>query len=414
MKISSSSREILRDYAKRVYEIGSSTEMQENIRRWNGHNSLKSKRPMLLCFPEGSWDEILPPLMKLHDDGPFVHSLEWHLVTKLYTYDNISANNTIEPNFTVSKTIYNTGYGVEAKQHAATENKGAWTFDPVIKSGKDLEKMKIPEVIYDEKKTEEQLELYNDILGDILPAKVKGVGHISFHPMSVYTSLRGLEEVMYDMYEEPEMLHDAMAFLLEANLDILKQYERLNVLSLNNDDTYQNSGGNGYTDDLPQKDFDPEKVRTIDMWGSAEAQEMAQVSPDLHYEFVLQYESRFLEKFGLTGYGCCEDLTEKLNYVLKIPNIRRISVSPWADVEKCAERIGDKAIFSWKPHPSHLVGDFDAVAVRKYIEKTVVACKNNNCTVEMILKDTHTCQNHPERFTMWYNIANEVIAEHFD
>jgi hypothetical protein len=29
----------------------------------------------------------------------------------------------------------------------------------------------------------------------------------------------------------------------------------------------------------------------------------------------------------------------------------------------------------------------------------------------MILKDTHTCENHPERFTRWVEIAREEIAE---
>ena len=83
------------------------------------------------------------------------------------------------------------------------------------------------------------------------------------------------------------------------------------------------------------------------MWASAEAQEMALVSPAMHREFVLEYEERLLAPFGLNGYGCCEDLTRKLDDVLAIPNIRRISIAPWADVDACAERLGGGCIFSW-------------------------------------------------------------------
>ena len=111
----------------------------------------------------------------------------------------------------------------------------------------------------------------------------------------------------------------------------------MNLLSLNNDSTYHNSGGNGYTDELPTPGFDPDRVRLCDMWGSAEAQEMAQVSPEMHAEFVLQYEKRLLGPFALTGYGCCEDLTRKMDDVFTIPNIRRISIAPSADVAACAE-----------------------------------------------------------------------------
>ena len=74
---------------------------------------------------------------------------------------------------------------------------------------------------------------------------------------------------------------------------------------------------------------------------------------------------------GLTGYGCCEDLTRKLDLVFTIPHIRRISISPWADVDACAAKLGDRYIFSWKPHPAHLAGRFDPDRVRAYIRHTL-------------------------------------------
>ena len=199
-------------------------------------------------------------------------------------------------------------------------------------------------------------------------------------------------------------------FFEEGHRRLLQQYVELNLLSLNNDDTYHSSGGVGYTDELPKPDFDPDRIRPCDMWASAESQEMAQVSPEQHYEFVMQYEKRLLEPFGLNGYGCCEDLTNKLDYVLTIPNIRRISISPWANVEKCAEKLGNKYIFSWKPKPSYLVGNFDPELIRNYIKYTLDVTKD--CVIEIILKDTHTCENHPERFTQWTDIAQELVNQY--
>jgi len=202
-----------------------------------------------------------------------------------------------------------------------------------------------------------------------------------------------------------------MSILEAGNRRLVEQYQELGLLSLNNDGTYHSSGGVGYTDELPAPDFDGEHVRPCDMWASAESQEMAQCSPRMHEEFCLTYERRLLAPFGLNGYGCCEDLTDKLDYVLEIPNIRRISISPFADVERCAERLRGDYIFSWKPHPAHLVGRFSRERVRNYIRHTIEVAQEHGCVLEMVLKDTHTCEHHPERFTWWTEIARELVEE---
>jgi hypothetical protein len=86
--------------------------------------------------------------------------------------------------------------------------------------------------------------------------------------------------------------------------------------------------------------------------------------------------------------------------------MRRISISPWADVERCAEKLGGDYIYSWKPMPAHLVGDFDEARIRDYIQHTLEVTQG--CVIEMILKDTHTCQHEPHRFTRWTEIAREL------
>jgi hypothetical protein len=186
----------------------------------------------------------------------------------------------------------------------------------------------------------------------------------------------------------------------------------MNLLSLNNDNTYQNTGGNGYTDELPAQGFDPDRVRLIDMWASSESQEFQGVSPRMHRDFALQYEKRLLERFGLTGYGCCEDLSHKLYDIFTIPNIRRISISPFADVASCAQQMKGNYIFSWKPHPAHLIGNFDEDLIKDYLRRTLELASEHGNVLEIILKDTHTCEHRPERFDRWTRICRELIEEH--
>ncbi|MBM4033450.1 MAG: hypothetical protein FJ291_16930, partial [Planctomycetes bacterium] len=374
MPIRVTEKRVLRDLARRVAEVASLPIMAERRAMWKRHNSLQRVKPMILVFPEGSWGELVPdPALKCKDEK--ARKIEWQLRSRLYYHERLHDDMVIEKEWVVGKAIKHTGWGLEPKNIPSTAPRGAWKFDPVLKSHDDLKKLTFPQVGHDERATARALEEAQELFGDILDVKLKGISHISFHPMALYTRLRGLDEAMMDMAAEPKLVHDAMAFFEEGYRRTIQQYEWLNLLSLNNDATYHSSGGNGYTDELPKPGFDPARVRPCDMWASAEAQELALVSPEMHEEFALQYERRLLTPFGLNGYGCCEDLSRKLGRVLTIPNIRRVSISPFADVARSAERLGAKAIFSWKPHPSHLVGEFDAARLRAYVQHTCEATR---------------------------------------
>jgi len=407
-KISTAERDLLRELARRVAGIAAKPVMEERRGLWRRHNALRPCRPMILIFPEGGWGELLPD-SALECESEAARWPERALRTRIYYDEHFDDDTVITGDWVIHKAVGSTGWGLAAKQHEATEDRGAWRFNPVITGPEDLKKLRMPDVAHDEKKTEERLAFAQELFGDILDVRLKGVDHISYHLMAQYTKLRGLTETMLDMYENPGMLHDAMAFLTEGHERVLAQYVELNVLDVNNDNTYHSSGGNGWTDELPPPDFDPGRVRPCDMWGAAEAQELAQVGPEQHEEFSLAYERRLLAPFGLTGYGCCEDLTRKLDYVKRIPGIRRISMSPWIDIPACAEQLGPDYIFSWKPHPGHLVGEFDDDKVRGYIRDCLEVTLKAGCVVEMVLKDTHTCEHHPERFDRWTRIAREEV-----
>jgi hypothetical protein len=337
--------------------------------------------------------------------------MEWDLRHRIYTHEHFDTDNVIEKEWIVPKAISDSGWGLQAEWTHSASATGARKFRPVIRTPADLKKLRFPEVKHDEAETKKRLSDAQELFGDILDVRLRGISHISFHLMSQYTGWRGLEEVMLDMLEEPEWLHDALAFLTEGQERLVQQYVAQNLLSPNNDNTYHSSGGNGFTEELPARGFDPQRVRLCDMWGAAEAQELAQVSPEMHEEFSLKYEKRLLTPFGLNGYGCCEDLSRKLDHVFQIPNLRRISISPFTDVERSAEKLKGNYIFSWKPHPAHLVGDYSPERLRQYIRHTVKVTKANGCVLEMILKDTHTCENHPERFDEWSRIARKAVEE---
>jgi hypothetical protein len=410
--IESHDRGILRDLARQVAEIAARPEMDSRRQHWSAHNSLRSHAPMLWISPEGAWIELLPE-ESLTCRGAHARGIERSLRQRIYAFEHFQDDGVVEAEWIVPAGSgwepEHTGWGLEPVRVESSEARGAFRIEPVLRGPEDVKKLRYPELVYDEKDHDLRLARAQDLFGDILEVKRKGSVTVSYHLWAQYIYLRGETDYLTDFVDRPEMVHEVMRFFTDGHKRLLAQLVERNLLSLNNDNSYHSSGGNGYTDELPAPGFDPARVRPCDIWASAESQELAGVSPRMHREFALQYERELLEPFGLNGYGCCEDLTRKLEDVLALPNMRRVSISPFANVDRCAEIMKDRAIFSWKPQPAHLTGAFQAEAIRAYLRHTIDVCQANHCVLEIILKDTHTCEHRPERFDEWTRICREEI-----
>jgi hypothetical protein len=120
---------------------------------------------------------------------------------------------------------------------------------------------------------------------------------------------------------------------------------------------------------------------------------------------------RIFPHFGAIYYGCCDRLDDRLDIIDKMPNIKKISCSPWSDRERFAANLPKKYIMSNKPNPALLAQtSFDEDAVRADLRRTVAAAKNNGLRLEMLLKDIRTVHNDPRRLWRWAEIADEETA----
>jgi hypothetical protein len=128
----------------------------------------------------------------------------------------------------------------------------------------------------------------------------------------------------------------------------------------------------------------------------------------MHEEFALQYELKLLNRFGLNCYGCCEPLHRKIELLKKIPRLRRISMSPKANIDEGAAALGTKYIFSHKPNPAVLAWDtWNPEEARKALRDALQ--RTRGCRVEVILKDITTVRNQPQRLWEWSRIAMEEV-----
>jgi len=243
------------------------------------------------------------------------------------------------------------------------------------------------------------------VFAGILTVRQKGIWWWSLGLTWPAATFRGLNNIMIDFVDHPDELKELLSQISRGHLQKLDYLEANGLLALNNDGTYVGSGGFGFTDELPAKGFSG-KVRCCDMWGFTESQETVNVSPAMYEEFVFPFEKPIMERFGLTCYGCCEPVHGRWKTVSQHHRLRRVSCSPWANLEKMADYLEDKFVLSLKPNPAALaVPEIDEQAIRSQLRKAMEQTKG--CVVEIIMKDNHTIGNRPENVVKWCRIAQE-------
>ena len=404
-------KRVLRELAVQVRDIARFPEQQMKRDMWRKHTALKYGIPPLFVSPEGSWVELIPDT-SLQCEDTFARKVEMELRRRIYRHENLRDDTPIENHYDipVSCIPVNAGWGLPVLRENAT-GRGSWRYKPVIEKPSDWSKLKKPSLDVEERDAREKASILQDAVGDLLQIHVTGIKIFDFHIAHMYCDYRGLENLYMDLIDNVNMVKDVFAFFTEGLEGLLRQAREMNLIWSNNDYTYHYTGGLGYCDDLPP--FVESAVPLDSVWGAAEAQEYASVSPEMFAETVLPFERRLLEPFGLNGYGCCDDLTEKLDAVLMIRHLRRVAACPWANLSKMAQRLKKDYILTWKPHPALLAGEnFVDEQIERYMTESLTACKEGY--PEIILRDTHTCRGEPSRFTRFVTLTRRVIAKVYD
>lgn len=403
---------ILRDLAKRYMEIASLPRQQENIRKWRDLNSLRSSRPLVwhneICWNEMNVDDELT----LKTSSEFARRIESELRRNIYLWKHMSGDMVVEPVVYSPVIVENTGIGVEVEEATVSTEEDnqivAHSFKPQITTEDDLEKLVAPKVTYQRKQSEDMLQAYEDMLGDIVPVKLRGYPGFWFAPWDDIVTFMGVENTLINLYEEPELMHHLIGKIVDIYIQALDQYEAQGCIATNNKNFRIGSGAYGYCDDLPETgDFG---VTCKEIWGSATPQIFTSVSPEMHDEYAIQYERKWLEKFGLAYYGCCEALHNKIEILSKIKNLRKISISPWSDVKMAAEHIGRKYVISLKPSPSIFAEDtWDLERARQELKEKLIEARG--CNVEIVMKDISTVRHQPQRLWQWMKMAHELVQD---
>lgn len=415
MAIPSRDRAILRQLAEEQAAIAALPVQQEKAELWRRLNDLEPVRP-LVWITEVPWHEMnINDELTLQCEDPWAREVETNLRRLLYQWRHFPADMVVSAYYPCQMVIHSTGFGLSTQEDIVRTDEASdvvsHRYHSQFSSPEDIEKIQMPEVKYDAEATEREYQRLCEVFGDILPVEKVGKKFIWFAPWDELVTWWGVEEGLRALADQPEMAQAAISRLVDAHLCELEQWEQLGLLTRNDDNTRIGSGGYGYTQALPASDFDPQHVRPRDMWGSATAQIFGVVSPRMHWEFALQHELRWLERWGMTYYGCCEPLDRKIEILRHIPNLRKISISPWADIERAVKEIGRDYVLSRKPNPAVVAEhtwrpEIARTDLVQFLERA------RGCQVEIILKDISTVRYEPKRLWEWEKIAMDLVEQY--
>ncbi len=408
MNLTQKERNVLREAAKVYMEYANLPIQKEKIELWKSLNRSQMKRPMVV-IEQIPWNEMnINNELDLFVQDPLFRKIEDKLKREIYKFKHYPVDMVIDPFIRIPMAISNTGYGVVAKKetlhHAGNVN--SQVFTNLFETMEDVEQIKDMVITHDKEETMRRLEFAKDLFDGIAPVMPEGnMFHLGV--WDAISEFMGVENVYFDVIDEPEKLHLIMEKMTNS---VLKGIEQTNELEIYDVNANVSHCSYIYTDELLPGSGQGKRAITKNGWAFGLAQLFSSMSPDTFEELEIPYIRRMAEHFGMIYYGCCDRLDDRLESVMTIPNLRKVSCSPWSDREAFAEKIGPKIIMSNKPTPALVAtSKLDEEEIRKDLQRTVDAAKANNVNLEIILKDISTVNKEPERLTRWANIAMDVV-----
>ena len=402
-------RDIIQRLAGEVAEVAALPVQEERRRMWRALNALKPVRPMVMA-DQVCWNEMnVDDELTLRCEDPECRGYEQQLRRILYQWRHFRVDMVVEPFLRVPKAVRNSGFGIAIQQDIAvsdpTNSVVGHAYVNQFETDADLDRIRMPVVTHDQTETTRRLEVADTLFGGILEIRPHGVDpYLSvWDPISTWM---GVQNVLFALVDRPDFMLEMARRMVRGYMGMLDQLEGQGLLC-GHQSLIHCTGA--YTDELPPADFDPDRPRTRDIWMFGLAQMFSTVSPAMFEQFEIEPCMPLFERFGLVYYGCCDPLEGKMKEVRRIPNVRKISMSPWVDEEAGAAAIGTDYVYSRKPNPALLAWpEFNPGEVRKHLQQTVDACARHGCPLELILKDISTVNYQPRRLWEWARIATEI------
>jgi hypothetical protein len=403
-------RETLQDLAHRWSELAGMPVMAERKRLWKALKDLRAERPMVLFETWTLENYVREDELVIRQ--PYLREIERLMRRTIRQAEEIGDDFVIDSFFPVYWDFTWPDYGVGLDFIRAEDNLGSslgFHYNHPIQTVDDAFKLQHKSWILNREQTFRNAALLDDLFGKILPVKVVGTGGFIAALTSDLYKLIGNDRLLSWMYDQPETIHQIMAFLRDDRMMYYGWLEAEGMLGRNDNAELVGSGSPGYVSGLPQADFTG-RVRMQDLWIWIESQETTMISPKMFAEFFLPYMADISRNFGLVYYGCCEPVHDRWERIIQqISNIRAVSISPWCNQERMGELLGKQVVFSRKPIPWLISGEQpDWEKLEKDLDETIHAARN--CNLEIIYRDVYRIHEDRSRLSRWVELVRSRIG----
>lgn len=418
--ISRRDREVLRKLAKKQLELANMPVNQERKKMWYRHNALRGEVPLVHLDAWSLYHELVDPLLVC--EGEFARLVERELYKNFINQEWFDDDRVTPDRFGWN---YDTGFkafDLDIRQEFVTgkqerEDSGlGMHFVPVLEDlEEEFDSLKPSSFWVDKESSRRKVEAIAEAIGDILPVYMK-MDCLYAVPTQMIVHIMGMENMMLNIAQYPELYKQMMDRLGDDFVAYFKMLEREGMLLPTAEYEWIGQATFGFTDELPNaREVDGRPLTTKDVWGFMDSQETLCISPQMFEELIFPCYEKIGKLFGLLSYGCCEPVDRVWERCIsKFENLRKVSVSPWANEEYMGEQLRDsRVIYHRKPSATYLglSGPLDEDAVREHIRKSLIAARG--CKMEITQRDVYTLDHDPAKGRRYVQLIREEIDKYW-
>jgi len=408
---------VLADLLAEALELWQSPEQERRRRLWADHfNGRTDEIPVSCAMFQGSqdlvWQKILPECTFVHKEG-VARTVEAHLRHTLWRAQHVPDDTPHDPALRLSALpalAPDELWGVPLASESTGQAGGAYKPVPPLQDPDDIRKLRAPEFRSDGEAFARQREGVLKLVGMDLPV-VATCDALHNGPFEWAVRLRGMDNLLLDVYDRPQWLKQLMAFLSESIVAYHRQREQHGLVNAPTDCALH-SPWDDYDERPPSSatGFQPVQNRLAELsscWGYLHAQSAASYGPDTYAEFVQPYNVPIARLYGKVYYHGCECLDEKAEVIRDLPHLAQFHVSPWSDPAVIGEKLPDSVCLEVHSHPTNVLLLWDAAQMREELRDLVRAAGSHPLNLKLC--DIQTIDG-PEALITWSRIAKEVAA----
>jgi hypothetical protein len=402
----------LRELARKQAEYAALPIMAERQARWYRHNDLLGDGPMIQ-FETWTFEGDLLPAPRCRSKA--AAEIELQIQRTILNHERIDDDRVVGPTFDIEWKRSFKLFGLEKETVHAEDSMGRSLGyrhkHPIVDLAGDLPVLGPTVAGIDRAETLAWKSFVEEQIGDLLPVRLAN-GSPAICLTQDLVHFMGMEAMFLSMMDCPEAFRAAMDRMSADHLAWLLEQERDGLWFLNNGHDWLCQGSSAFTRDLPRPGREEgAPVAVADLWGFMDSQETLAISPAMFAELVFPYYRRVAERFGLLSYGCCEPVHAIWKDCLStLPNLRKVSVSPWCDQAFMGEALrGSRTIFHRKPSPMEIgrEGPLDEEALAASFRETLECARG--CALEFSFRDIYTLGGQSEKARQAVRILREQI-----